>query len=86
MQLELSFITMSNYFSYGKTKDAFGWPEENEELSNNVSAPVAQTSSAASENESMPVTPTPLTSLEKYVLMKNQFLPLPILIYNYNIY
>lgn len=60
-----SVIMVEEVKVYGKTKDAFGWPEETEELSNNVSAPVASAANATSENESIPVTPAPLTSLEK---------------------
>ncbi|XP_046612558.1 E3 ubiquitin-protein ligase UBR4 isoform X2 [Neodiprion virginianus] len=52
---------------YGKTKDAFGWPEEPEEISSGQSAPaVAATGvSTSNETENTVVSPAPLTSLDK---------------------
>ncbi|XP_034944940.1 E3 ubiquitin-protein ligase UBR4 isoform X2 [Chelonus insularis] len=54
---------------YGKTKDAFGWPEEPEEnpAGSTTSAPVASGSAMNNENENAIATPAPLTSIDKMV-------------------
>ncbi|KAK6636982.1 hypothetical protein RUM43_010649 [Polyplax serrata] len=62
-----SVIIVDSIKVYGKTKDAFGWPEETEDLSNNPSAPSASTANPGSDADSLAVIPAPLTSLEKMV-------------------
>ncbi|XP_043276539.1 protein purity of essence isoform X5 [Venturia canescens] len=54
---------------YGKTKDAFGWPEEPEEIPAGQSTPAPATagSSVNNENESTLVSPAPLSSVDKMV-------------------
>ncbi|KAI4460353.1 e3 ubiquitin-protein ligase ubr4 [Holotrichia oblita] len=54
---------------YGKTKDVFGWPEENEEnVTANNTTPPASTNNAANESEQVATTNTaPLTKLERLV-------------------
>ncbi|XP_011314104.1 protein purity of essence isoform X2 [Fopius arisanus] len=52
---------------YGKTKDAFGWPEEPEEIpaGQTTPAPVVPGSSITNENETAVVSPASLTSVDK---------------------
>lgn len=54
---------------YGKTKDVFGWPEENEEnVAANNTTPPASTNNAANESEQVATTNSaPLTKLERLV-------------------
>lgn len=54
-------------FRYGKTKDAFGWPEEPEEITagQSTSAPAATGAPVNNENESTLVSPVTLTSIDK---------------------
>lgn len=54
-----------SYCSYGKTKDAFGWPEEPEEISAGQATPAPVASGSTMNNENAVVTPTPLTSVDK---------------------
>ncbi|KAK0172054.1 hypothetical protein PV328_005423 [Microctonus aethiopoides] len=56
---------------YGKTKDAFGWPEEPEEVPAGQSTATPATTAGATinntENENAAVTPTSLTSVDKMI-------------------
>ncbi|XP_051158982.1 E3 ubiquitin-protein ligase UBR4 isoform X2 [Leptopilina boulardi] len=54
---------------YGKTKDAFGWPEEPEEIpaGQSTSAPATTGAPVNNENESTLVSPVTLTSIDKPV-------------------
>ncbi|XP_015606097.1 protein purity of essence isoform X2 [Cephus cinctus] len=54
---------------YGKTKDAFGWPEEAEEISAGQStpAPVATGTATNNEAENIIPSPAPLSSLDKMI-------------------
>lgn len=58
-------LVIQFFFSqrYGKTKDAFGWPEEIEEPQP-VSAPVTTINNEA---DNTIVSPAPLSSTDKYV-------------------
>jgi hypothetical protein len=59
-----SFI-FGNACRYGKTKDAFGWPEETEDLAS-TSAAVTQTAAGTStETDNVAVAPVQLTSLDR---------------------
>lgn len=54
-----------NACRYGKTKDAFGWPEETEDLAS-TSATATQTAAGTStESDNVAVTPVQLTSLDR---------------------
>ena len=51
---------------YGKTKDAFGWPEETEEAVNTGSGPNTQAlNTVTTDQETQQTNVTPLTKLEK---------------------
>jgi len=64
------FYSICSNFSflcrYGKTKDAFGWPEEIEEIQScqPTSAPITTINNEA---DNTIVSPAPLSSLDKYV-------------------
>ncbi|KAF5296758.1 hypothetical protein FQR65_LT10159 [Abscondita terminalis] len=53
---------------YGKTKENFGWPEENEETTNNSSTAPAIASLTNNETEQNSINPTPLSTLERLVV------------------
>lgn len=57
-------------FRYGKTKDAFGWPEEIEDIptGQSTSAPVTTINS---ETDSALSVPASLSSVDRYVNIKN---------------
>lgn len=64
----LQFVLSSRY---GKTKDAFGWPEESEDIASNL-APSTSTSNAVTNGtptdiEAVSLSPAPPTTLEKMV-------------------
>ena len=53
---------------YTKTKEAFGWPKDNEdfpELTNSKVATSSSSTSTASDTDSTPVAPLPLTSVDR---------------------
>lgn len=52
---------------YGKTKDAFGWPEEPEDIPAGQSTPAQPAAGTTTTNdaENPIVSPTPLTSVDK---------------------
>ncbi|CAB0040844.1 unnamed protein product, partial [Trichogramma brassicae] len=55
---------------YGKTKDAFGWPEESEDIPPAQGAPTQATtgvSSVTDNTENLTVSPTPLPAVDKMV-------------------
>lgn len=54
-------------FSYGKTKDIFGWPEEPEDIPAGQSTPAqaATGTTANNDSENPTVSPMPLTSADK---------------------
>lgn len=61
--LDVSVLTIA--CRYGKTKDAFGWPEETEDIAS-TSAAVTQTSAGTStETDNVAVAPVQLTSLDR---------------------
>lgn len=63
--LDVSVLTIA--YRYGKTKDAFGWPEETEDIAS-TSAAVTQTSAGTStETDNVAVAPVQLTSLDRCV-------------------
>ncbi|KAK7862494.1 hypothetical protein R5R35_005919 [Gryllus longicercus] len=51
---------------YGKTKDAFGWPEETEDMTTGSSVPATTTTGTGTDTD-VAVQPVQLTSLEKMV-------------------
>ncbi|XP_008551349.1 E3 ubiquitin-protein ligase UBR4 isoform X1 [Microplitis demolitor] len=53
---------------YGKTKDAFGWPEEPDEILTGQTTPAPIASSTVNTESENAVVATPLTSLDKMVL------------------
>lgn len=64
----MTFSFYANYFiyRYGKTKDAFGWPEETEEgvtQSSNIGGQAPN--QVTTDQEQQPTSTTPLTKLEK---------------------
>jgi len=52
---------------YGKTKDAFGWPEETEDLASTSAAATQTAAGTSNETDSVAVTPVQLTSLDRCV-------------------
>nr|CAD7412937.1 unnamed protein product [Timema poppensis] len=52
---------------YGKTKDAFGWPEETEDLASTSAAPVQATTGVGADTDNLVATPVQLTSLDRMV-------------------
>jgi len=50
---------------YGKTKDAFGWPEETEDLASTSAAATQTAAGTSTETDSVAVTPVQLTSLDR---------------------
>ncbi|CAG2064198.1 unnamed protein product [Timema podura] len=50
---------------YGKTKDAFGWPEETEDLASTSAAPVQATTGVGADADNLVATPVQLTSLDR---------------------
>lgn len=54
-------------YSYGKTKDAFGWPEEPEDIPAGQSTPAQATAGVTTGNDAdnPTISPTPLTSVDK---------------------
>ncbi|KAB0801611.1 hypothetical protein PPYR_03797 [Photinus pyralis] len=59
--------TLDSLKVYGKTKEAFGWPEETEETTNTTSATAAMTSLTNIDSEQT-VNPIPLSTLERLVV------------------
>lgn len=61
------YLFINFCYRYGKTKDAFGWPEESEELFAGQSTPAPVTTGApiSNENENSLVSPVTLTSIDK---------------------
>lgn len=59
-------------FRYGKTKDAFGWPEEIEDIptGQSTSAPVTTINN---ETDSALSAPASLSSVDRYVNIKNTY-------------
>lgn len=52
-------------YSYGKSKDAFGWPEENEEVTSSTVVPTQAASGTNTDVDSVSNSPPPITSLDK---------------------
>jgi E3 ubiquitin-protein ligase UBR4 len=52
---------------YGKTKDAFGWPEETEDIASTSAAATQTAAGTSSETDSVAVAPVQLTSLDRFV-------------------
>lgn len=52
---------------YGKTKDAFGWPEETEDIASTSAAATQTAAGASTETDSVAVAPVQLTSLDRCV-------------------
>lgn len=62
----MSNASIMLFFSYGKTKEAFGWPDESEETSNVIaSGSNTNQSSANAETESSSSANSPPTTLER---------------------
>lgn len=57
---------MISIFSYGKTKDAFGWPEETDEaVSNSNNGGNQQLNTMSNDQETQQTNIAPLTKVEK---------------------
>jgi hypothetical protein len=50
---------------YGKTKDAFGWPEETEDLASTSAAATQTAAGTSTESDNVAVAPVQLTSLDR---------------------
>lgn len=61
-----SFITFNRY---GKTKDAFGWPEETEEILPGGQSTSAHIPAISNETDNTIVSPAPLSSIDRLVLI-----------------
>lgn len=55
-----------NACRYGKTKDAFGWPEETEDLASTSAAATQTAAGTSTESDNVAVTPVQLTSLDRW--------------------
>jgi E3 ubiquitin-protein ligase UBR4 len=56
-----------NVCRYGKTKDAFGWPEETEDLASTSAAATQTAAGTSTETDNVAVAPVQLTSLDRCV-------------------
>jgi hypothetical protein len=56
-----------NACRYGKTKDAFGWPEETEDLASTSAAATQTAAGTSTETDNVAVAPVQLTSLDRWV-------------------
>ncbi|XP_044730066.1 E3 ubiquitin-protein ligase UBR4 isoform X3 [Chrysoperla carnea] len=66
--LDPDSVTMvDNIKVYGKTKDSFGWPDEAEESSSNIVAPVANPTMTNTDSDLHSPNQTQLTSLDKLI-------------------
>ena len=63
----LVFVTVLFCCSYGKTKDAFGWPEETEDIASTSATTTQAAPGTSSESDNVAVTPVQLTSLDRCV-------------------
>ncbi|XP_069695727.1 E3 ubiquitin-protein ligase UBR4 isoform X2 [Periplaneta americana] len=52
---------------YGKTKDAFGWPEETEDLASTSAAATQTAAGTSTETDNVAVAPVQLTSLDRMI-------------------
>ncbi|XP_066993474.2 E3 ubiquitin-protein ligase UBR4 [Anabrus simplex] len=52
---------------YGKTKDAFGWPEETEDLTTGTTVPAQTTAGTNTDADNVAVAPVQITSLDRMV-------------------
>lgn len=53
------------FFSYGKTKESFGWPDETEEAIATAGSTTVPAVNSGSDGEQNVVNPLPVTKLER---------------------